>query len=170
MRTSTTFEAELLDILEASLEHAGYHIVKLRLRDGQRKGASKSLELMAERLDGTPMSVADCTAITNTASALLDVKDPIEGAYDLEVASPGLERPLTVLGDFETYIDSEVAIELTIAQEGRKRFKGKIAGVKGEQITVNQDGKSVEITFNQIKSAALVATDEMIQKLLKEAS
>lgn len=169
MRTATTFEAEILALIDASLTHAGYYIVQLKLADGQRKGVSKSLQLTAERIDGAPMSVADCTAITNTASALLDVKDPIEGNYDLEVASPGLERPLTALKDFETYTGEVASVELNMAQNGRKRFKGVIEAVDGEHIVIAVEGQAHQLSFPNMKSAHLVATQEMIRQLLKES-
>ena len=167
MRTSTTFEAELLEIVDASLRHAGYDVVQLLMADGQRKGASKSLQITAQRLDGQPMSVADCEAITDTASALLDVRDPIEGEYDLEVSSPGLERPLTRLEDFEKYQGAEVQIDLNIAQNGRKRFKGNIIKVNGSNIEISNGNEAFNLDFSAMKSARLIATDEMIRGLLK---
>ena len=97
VRTSTAFEGELLALIDAPLQHANYYVVQLRLGEGHRK---KSLLLTVERNDDTGMTVDDCTNISNTVSALMDVEDPIEGAYDLEVSSPGLERPLTCAGGF----------------------------------------------------------------------
>ena len=166
MRVSTEFEGDLLALIDEPLQHAGYYIVQLRLADAHRRGASKSLQLMAERTDGKPMTVKDCETITNTASALLDVHDPIESAYDLEVSSPGLERPLTVLEDFTKFDGSEVVVELTMARDGRKKFKGQISKVDGDDITITKDENEYVLPFASMKQAHLVETEEMIRALL----
>lgn len=163
MRTSTAFEAELLALIDAPLKHAHYYVVKLRLSDGKRK---KTLELAVERTDDAGMTVEDCGEVSTTVSALLDVADPIEGAYDLEVSSPGLERPLTVLEDFEDYQGEEVAVELTMALNGRKKFKGTIESVDGENITLSKGEERYTLAFGQMKYAHLVETEEMIRALL----
>lgn len=169
MRTSTAFEAELLDIVDASLAHAGYYVVQLRLAEGQRKRGGKSLQLTAERLDGMPMSVKDCEVITDTASALLDVKDPIDSEYDLEVSSPGLERPLVKLQDFEAYKGFKAQVDLNISQNGRKRFRGEIIEVNGADVVISVGRDQFSLPFASMKAARLIATEEMIRQLLKES-
>lgn len=163
MRTSSAFEHTLLELIDEPLKHAGYYIVQLKLADEHKK---KTLALTAERVDGESMGVADCEAISTTASALFDVDDPIEAAYDLEVSSPGMERPLTVIRDFERYNGQVASIELNIAQNGRKRFKGKLAGVSDDKVSIEVDGEKYSLPFSAMRSAALVATDEMIRELL----
>ena len=165
MRASSAFENTLLELIDEPLKHAGYYIVQLKLADEHKK---KILSLTAERVDGSPMGVEDCEAISTTASALLDVDDPIDIAYDLEVSSPGMERPLTVLEDFEQYKGQVASIEMTIAQRGRKRFKGKLAGVSDGKVSIEIEGEQHILPFSSMRSAALVATDEMIRALLAE--
>lgn len=165
LRTATAFESELLEMIDASLKHAGYFIVRLKLDGGKKK---KTLQLIAERLDAQSMTVEDCTEISHTVSALLDVKDPIEDAYDLEVSSPGLERPLVSVQDFMDYEGQMAAVEMQMPLDGRKKFKGKISVVADDVITLALDGKTADLPFAQMKAANLVATDEMIQALLKQ--
>src|SRR5437762_1305523 len=98
---------KITETIEPSLEAMGYALVQVRLNDGGRK----TLSVMAERTDAQPMGVEDCTQISRQVSALLDVEDPISGAYDLEVCSPGIDRPLTKLKDFERFVGQEAKVE-----------------------------------------------------------
>ena len=152
-------------MVEPSLEAMGYRIVLLKLQD---RGRSKTLSIMAERLDGTVMSFDDCADISRTVSALMDVEDPIQGQYNLEVMSPGIDRPLTRLEDFTRYHGYEIKLETLLPVDGRKRFKGGIAGVKGEIITLVQPEAEFQIPFGQIKMAKLVLTDALMEAHLKQ--
>lgn len=146
--------------IEPSLDDMGYTIVLLRLMDGARR---KTLQVMAERKDETGMSFDDCTDISRTVGALLEVEDPITGAYDLEVCSPGLDRPLTRLSDFTRYAGYEAKIEAHIPIDGRKRFKGTIGKTKGETIHISMPEGEVDIPHNNIRTAKLVMTETLLK-------
>jgi ribosome maturation factor RimP len=153
-------------LLQPSLEAMGYGIVRIQFTGGRGKGAT--LQIMAERLDGVGMSVDDCAAISQASSAILDVADPIPGAYTLEVSSPGIDRPLVRPADFQRFAGFEARIETDRLIEGRKRFKGRIAGLEtaedGDRVTV-ADGQDVwQVPFRAITKAKLVLTDDLIAK------
>ena len=141
--------------VEPSLDAMGYAVVLIRLADGMRR---KTLTVMAERKDGQNMGFDDCSEISRTVGALLEVEDPIVGAYDLEVCSPGLDRPLTRLGDFEKYKGAEAKIETMIPEAGgRKRFRG----IKDEMVQMQTPEEAVEIAFGNIRSARLIPALEI---------
>ncbi|MCE2926555.1 MAG: ribosome maturation factor RimP [Rickettsiales bacterium] len=147
---------KITDIIEPSLEAMGYCLVQVKLTDQAKR---KTLSVMAERSDGTPMSFDDCTEISRIAGALLEVEDPITTAYDLEVCSPGTDRPLTKIEDFSKYCGDEAKIELMIPLSGgRRRMRGMIESVKGNEISVALvDAKeTVKIDFANIRSAKLL--------------
>ena len=132
----------------------GYSLVSVKIADGARR---KALIIMAERSDDVPMSFDDCTEISRTVSALLDVEDPITTAYDLEVCSPGLDRPLTKLADYTRFTGCEAKLETMIPLNGRKRFRGVIKGVKGDIITLlMEEGDEVPVAFSNIRGAKLI--------------
>ncbi len=139
----------------------GYALVQLKLADGARR---KSLVIMAERKDDDAMSFDDCSAISQTVSALLDVEDPIQSAYDLEVCSPGIDRPLTKPQDFTRFAGFEARLETMLPIDGRKRFRGVIEGMKDEVITINMPEGEARIEFRNIRSAKLVMTDALLKK------
>lgn len=146
-------------IIEPSLSSMGYALVQIRLIEGGRR----TLQIMAERTDSKNMTVEDCASISHSISALLDVEDPIKGAYTLEVSSPGIDRPLVKLSDFERFTNFEIKLETRLAIEGRKRFKGRLTGVKGEEIELKTaEGVEAHIPFDMIQSAKLLLTDELI--------
>ena len=147
-----------------SLGAMGYDIVLLKLMDGKRK----TLSLMAERKDERIMSFDDCAEISRTVSALMDVEDPITSAYDLEVCSPGLDRPLVKFADYVRHVNYEIKLETLIPIEGRKRFRGVIMGAKDNVIAMKCDEASYEITFNNVRSAKLVMTDALMASFLKK--
>jgi len=136
----------------------GYEIVRVHLSGGQRP----VLQVMAERADGAPMTVDDCADISRTVSALLDVEDPIQGAYSLEVSSPGIDRPLTRLKDFERYAGFEARVETRGPIDGRRRFRGVLKGVAGETVRLEVEGGLAELPFDGILRAKLVLTDALI--------
>lgn len=157
---------KIQSIIEPSLTHMGYVVVQLKLADGSKR---KTLSIMAERADGVIMSFDDCTEISRTVSALLDVEDPITSAYNLEVMSPGIDRPLVLLADYERYMGYEIKLETLIPIAGRKRFKGIIEGVKDTMITLNQEGNPLEINYTNIRSAKLVMTDALVESFMKKS-
>ena len=151
-------------MIEPSLCAMGYAIVQLKLMDGKRK----TLTLMAERTDGRIMSFDDCTQISHTVSALMDVEDPISGAYNLEVCSPGIDRPLIKFADFERHVGYEIKLETLIPVEGRKRFKGKLLSAKKERIVLATENGEADLALTNIRTARLVATDELFKAFMKQ--
>lgn len=123
---------------------------------------------MAERGDGAMMGFDDCAEISNTVSALLDVEDPITGAYNLEVCSPGLDRPLTKPADYARFAGQEIKAETIIPVGGRKRFRGVLQGIEGDIITLAMPEGSVELPFSHIRTARLIVNDELVAMDLKK--
>jgi ribosome maturation factor RimP len=162
LRGKTAEDRKLLDLLDPVAEATGYDIVRLRLMGGDHR---RNLQIMAERPDGT-MLVEDCSALARAVSEVLDAADPIRGEYTLEVSSPGVDRPLTRLKDFETYEGFEARIELDRLAENRKRFKGRLAGVDGRSIGIDMDGEdeTALVPFAWITEAKLVITDALMKR------
>jgi len=157
--------AVALDALERliapTVETLGYTVVRVRMI-GSRP---PRLQVMAERCDGDGMTVEDCARISTAVSALLDVEDPIAGRYDLEVSSPGIDRPLVRIGDFERFAGHEAKVETSVALAGgRKRFRGRLCGVDDDRVRIDLGGEdgAVAIPFEAISAAKLVLTDELI--------
>ena len=157
--------AQVERLIAPSLAAMGYEIVRVRLSGGSRP----TLQIMAERTDGAEMTVDGCVDISRAVSAILDVEDPIAGAYVLEVSSPGIEpaRPLTRPADFARFAGHEVKLEAADAVDGRKRFRGRIVGLEGENVRIAaEDGERV-LPVAVIRSAKLVLTDALVAESLK---
>jgi ribosome maturation factor RimP len=150
---------DIAPLIEPSLEAMGYRLVRVAFLGARRA----TLQIMAERIDGVPMTVDDCTEISRSVSALLDVADPIESAYMLEVSSPGLDRPLTRAEDYDRFSGFEAKIELAQPLDGRKRFKGRILGRAGEQVRLRGEGGEVSLPLGDITKAKLVITDDLLK-------
>lgn len=150
---------DIAPIIEPSLEAMGYRIVRIAFLGARRA----TLQIMAERLDDTPMTVDDCTQISRSVSALLDVADPIADAYMLEVSSPGLDRPLTRPEDYERFAGFEARIELARPLDGRKRFKGRILGRDDSHVGLVGDEGEVRLPLADIAKAKLVITDDLLK-------
>ncbi|MBX3485914.1 ribosome maturation factor RimP [Phenylobacterium sp.] len=167
MRGKTAEDLKLLELLDPVAEAKGYAIVRLRLMGGAER---RKLQIMAERPpknggDGD-MNVEDCARLSRGFSEVLDPADPISGEYVLEVSSPGIDRPLTRLADFESHEGFEVKLELDRLAEGRKRFRGVLAGVEGDQVGIDLEGEEATamIPFAWIIEAKLVLNDELMKR------
>ena len=162
MRGKTAEDQRLLELLDPVAEAAGFEIVRLRLMGVDHR---RRLQIMAEQADGT-MLVEDCAALARAVSEVLDAVDPIKDEYTLEVSSPGVDRPLTRLEDFDVYAGHEVRIELDRLAENRKRFKGVLAGVQDGQVAVDLEGEeeTALIPFAWISEAKLVITDQLMKR------
>jgi ribosome maturation factor RimP len=145
-------------LIAPSLEAMGYRVVRVAVTGGRRA----TLQIMAERVDDKAMTVEDCADISRTASALLDVADPIATAYTLEVSSPGIDRPLVRREDFARFAGFEAKIELTSPVDGRRRFRGKLLGVEGDDVRVLVDAAPVALPLATVVRAKLVLTDELL--------
>lgn len=169
MRGKTQEDIGLVELLDPVAESVGYEIVRLRLMGGAEQ---RRLQIMAERPlledgSGGDMNVEDCAKLSRAISEVMDAADPISGEYTLEVSSPGVDRPLTRLKDFDTYAGLEVRIELDRVAEGRKRFKGELAGVEDGQVGLNLEGEddtTVYFPFEWIVDAKLVLTDQLMKR------
>lgn len=163
LRGKTAEDVRLLDLLDPVAEAAGFSIVRLRLMGSGANG--RRLQVMAERPDGT-MPVDACARLARGLSHVLDDADPITGDYLLEVSSPGVDRPLTRLEDFETYEGYEAKLELDRLAEGRKRFRGELAGIDGRNVAINLDGESETalLPFDWLVEAKLVISDKLMQR------
>ena len=113
-------------------------------------------------------NVDECAEISTAISAVLDVEDPILDAYNLEVSSPGIDRPLTRIKDFEEFEGYEAKIETVDLIDGRKRFRGTLAGINGSEILINLDEGTIGLEFNWLAEAKLVLTDDLIKEMLKQ--
>lgn len=163
----TAIDRRLAEIITPVIEDLGFELVRVRLMGGK----TATLQIMADRPDGG-INVDDCAEISTAVSATLDVEDPLEDAYNLEVSSPGIDRPLTRLKDFEAWQGYEARLETNLAIDGRKRFKGELRGVEGEEVLldIEEGGEVVTIglNFDLLADAKLVLTDALIAEMLRQ--
>lgn len=163
----TAIDRRLAEIITPVIEDMGFELVRLRLQGGK----TALLQVMADRPDGG-INVDDCAEISVAVSATLDVEDPLEDAYHLEVSSPGIDRPLTRLKDFVTFEGYDVRLDTNQPIDGRKRFKGVLAGVEGDEVLLNitEDGdtQTIGLNFDLLADAKLVLTDELIREMLRQ--
>jgi ribosome maturation factor RimP len=168
VRGKTAEDRSLIELLDPVAEAAGYEIVRLRLMGGN----TRRLQIMAEQPDGS-MDVDGCARLSRALSEVLDAADPISGEYLLEVSTPGIDRPLTRLKDFETFEGFEARLELDRLAEGRKRFRGQLAGIEDQNIGINLEEEpdaTVYVPFAWITEAKLVLTDELLKRGAEERS
>ncbi len=168
--TETGLEARVAHIVRPVAEGLGFRLVRVKL--SSMNGAT--LQIMAERPDGT-MAVEDCETLSRDLSPVLDVEDPIDVAYHLEVSSPGIDRPLVRRSDFEKWVGHEAKLELARPRDGRKRFKGILQGLDRDQLRLEMDRKSkldepetVLLPLADIGEARLVLTDALIRDTLRQ--
>ena len=152
-------------MIEPTLEAMGFGLVQVRFVDG---GGKRTLQVMAEPLQMRMMTVDDCAHISRVLSAKLDAEDPVEGAYDLEVSSPGIDRPLIKLKDYDRFAGHDAKIETVLAINGRRRFKGKLLGIEDDNINLETDEGMVQLDFKNIQSAQLILTDALIKEYLQQ--
>ncbi len=162
----SAIDQRLAEIVAPVIEDMGFELVRLRLMSGK----TSTLQIMAERPEGG-IEVDQCADISTAVSAVLDVEDPLIDAYTLEVSSPGIDRPLTRLKDFETYEGYEVRLETQELVDGRKRWQGVLAGVEGGEvllnITENGEEQTIGLQFDWLANAKLMLTDELIREMLR---
>jgi len=159
----TAIDRRLADIVAPVIEGMGFELVRIRLMGGN----TKTLQVMADRPDGG-IDVDDCGRISTALSATLDVEDPIEDAYNLEVSSPGIDRPLTRLKDFEQWAGYEARIETSEMIDGRKRFKGILNGTEGDEVLIEIEEGTIGLKFDWLADAKLVLTDDLIAEMLRQ--
>lgn len=156
-------DRRLAEIISPVIEDMGFELVRIRLMSGK----TTTLQVMADKPDGG-IEVDDCAEISTAISAVLDVEDPILDAYALEVSSPGIDRPLTRLKDFEAFEGYEAKLETGELIDGRRRFKGVLAGVDEDEVLLNIEEGTVGLKFDWLSDAKLVLTDELIKEMLRQ--
>ena len=163
----SAIDRRLAEIVTPVIEGMGYELVRLRLMGGR----TRNLQIMADRPAGG-IDVEDCAKISTAVSAVLDVEDPIEEAYTLEVSSPGVDRPLTRLKDFDMWADYEARIETAELIDGRRRFKGMLRGTEDDEVLIEMEEAGQMLTiglkFDWLVDAKLVLTDELIAEMLRQ--
>ena len=156
-------DRRLAEIITPVIEDMGYELVRVRLMSGK----TSTLQIMADKPDGG-IEVDDLAQISTAVGAVLDVEDPIIDEYALEVSSPGIDRPLTRLKDFVNFEGYEAKIETDDLIDGRRRFKGELAGVEGDEVLINIEEGTVGLKFEWLTDAKLVLTDELIKVMLRQ--
>ncbi|MCR6644951.1 MAG: ribosome maturation factor RimP [Terricaulis sp.] len=165
LRAVNPAEERVIALIEPTAEQMGYRIVRVRLSGNRRK----RLQIMAERISDGEMGIADCERLSRAISPIFDLEDPIQGEFDLELSSPGIDRPLMRTEDFERFIGHDAKLEVAIPIEGQRRFRGVISGVAGDVITLAGERGEFSLQFSQLSDARLVLTDRLIELDLKRA-
>ena len=162
LKAKTVEDRALLELIEPVAESLGLDIVRVRLMGGTLR---RRLQIMAERPADHDIAVEECARLSRAVSEVFDAADPINGEYLLEVSSPGVDRPLTRQGDFDLFEGYEARLETDRMIEGRKRFKGLLAGTDGDNIAIDLDGEeeTALIPFDWLVDAKLVLTDELMK-------
>jgi ribosome maturation factor RimP len=163
----TSIDRRLAAILAPVIEGMGFELVRVRLMSGK----SKTLQVMADRPEGG-IDVDECGEISTAISAALDVEDPIEDAYTLEVSSPGIDRPLTRLKDFDAWAGYDAKLETTELIDGRRRFRGLLQGTEDSEVLIEVEAEgqgpvTIGLPFDWLSDAKLVLTDDLIRDVLK---
>ena len=149
---------QITELIEPTLRDMGLELVRVLVSGGQRP----TLQIMVERGDQAPTTLDACAKVSHAVSALLDVADPLPGAYRLEVTSPGLDRPLVRRADYERFAGLEARLETELPIEGRRRFRGRLLGLAGDQVRLALPEGEMSVPFDAIKKAKLVLTDELL--------
>jgi ribosome maturation factor RimP len=155
-------DRRIAEIITPVVEDMGFEVVRVRLMTGKES----ILQIMVQRPDGQ-IEVDECAQISTAVSAVLDVEDPILDVYTLEVSSPGIDRPLTRMKDFDQWEGFEAKVETDELIDGRRRFKGQLAGTEGDEILITIAEGTIGLKFEWLSDAKLVLTDELIRDVLR---
>ena len=156
-------DRRLAEVVQPVIEGMGFELVRVRLLGGK----TKTVQIMAERPEGG-IDVDECAQISTAVSAVLDVEDPIAENYTLEVSSPGIDRPLTRLKDFDNWQGYEAKIETTEMVDGQRRFKGELAGVAEDEVLLTIPQGTIGLKFDWLSDAKLVLTEDLIREMLRQ--
>jgi len=149
---------QITALIEATVESLGFELVRVTYGGGRKP----TLQIMAERPDGT-MGVEDCATLSREVSLILDVEDPLQGEYLLEVSSPGIDRPLTRAKDFERWVGFDVKVEMNETIDDRRRFRGKLVSFDGDTIELKMDDGDAKLDYADVSKAKLILTDELLE-------
>ncbi len=163
MIAKAAIDKRLADIVTPVIEDMGFELVRVRLLGGQMA----TVQIMADRADGG-INVDELAEISVALGAILDVEDPVLDAYNLEISSPGIDRPLTRLKDFDAFEGYEVRIETDHLIDGQRRFKGVLAGIDGDEVLLNIAQGTIGLKFDWLSDAKLVLTDDLIKEMLRQ--
>jgi ribosome maturation factor RimP len=157
----TPLEIKITSIVRPVIEGLGFSLVQMKTIG---EAGAMTVQIMAEDPETKRLGIDSCAKISKAISAVLDVEDPINGKYRLEVSSPGIDRPLTRLEDFQTYMGYEAKIESDMpAENGQRKFRGRLNGLEGENIMITTEQGDAKIPFASLTKAKLVLTDELIK-------
>ena len=163
MIAKTQIDRRIAEVVQPTIESMGFELVRVRLQGGR----TKTLQLMVERPEGG-IEVEQCAEVSTAVSAVLDVEDPLEDSYTLEVSSPGIDRPLTRMKDFDTYQGYDARLETSQMIDGRRRWKGVLAGIEGSEVLINVEEGTVGLQFDWLSDAKLILTDDLITEMLRQ--
>jgi ribosome maturation factor RimP len=155
-------DRRIAEIITPVVEDMGFEVVRVRLMTGKES----ILQIMVQRPDGQ-IEVDECGQISTAISAVMDVEDPILDVYTLEVSSPGIDRPLTRMKDFDQWEGFEAKVETDELIDGRRRFKGQLAGTEGDEVLITIAEGTIGLKFEWLSDAKLVLTDELIRDVLR---
>lgn len=156
-------DKKLAELLNPILEDLGFEMVRVRLSNGN----PSTLQIMADRLDGQ-IGVDELAEINTSVGTILDVEDPIPENYTLEISSPGIDRPLTRKKDFDSFQGFEAKVETTELIDGRRRFRGVLAGLNNDEVLINLEEGTIGLKFTWLSDARLVLSDDLIKKMLRK--
>ncbi len=165
LRATNPVEERVIALVEPTASGLGFRVVRVRVSGNRRK----RLQIMAERLSDGEMGIDDCTRLSRALAPVFDLEDPIPGEYDLEISSPGIDRPLMRIEDFERFVGHAAKIETAAMTDGQRRYKGVIASVDGDVIVLETDTGEARLNFSALSDARLVLTDKLIAEDLKRA-
>lgn len=157
--TAKTLAQRVAEYVQPTIEDLGFALVRVEFLGLK----SPRVQIMVERRDGQAMNVDDCALISRAVSAHLDVEDVIPGAYTLEVSSPGIDRPLVAIADYDRFAGFEARIEMARPLDGRRRFRGRLRGAVGDMVSLEMPEGTVKLAFADIHRAKLILTDELIR-------
>jgi ribosome maturation factor RimP len=165
VRATNPVEERVIALVEPTASGLGFRIVRVRVSGNRRK----RLQIMAERVSDGEMSVEDCGRLSRALSPVFDLEDPIPGEYDLEVSSPGIDRPLVRIEDFARFKGHVAKLETAGLHNGQRRFRGEIAAIDGDAVVLVTEQGEIRLNFSALSDARLVLTDKLIEQDLKRA-
>jgi ribosome maturation factor RimP len=151
------------ELITPTINSLGYDLVRVQILDE----GIKTLQIMVDRLDEANLTIDDCSIISKEISVIVEINDPIGENYSLEVSSPGIDRPLLRFKDFEKYAGFHARVDMNIALEGRKKFKGKLTGIEGNNIRIKVKEETYLLPFNKIEKAKLTLTQELLDAAIQ---
>lgn len=167
VRATNPVEDRIVAMTDPTAQELGYRLVRVRVSGNRRK----RLQIMAERISDGDMGIDDCTKLSRALSDLFDAEDPLPEEYDLEVSSPGIDRPLMRIEDFQRFLGHEAKLETADTIDGRRRFKGVITAAAGDTVQLKLPDAEVEVSlpFASLSDARLVLTDRLIEEDLRRS-